>query len=87
MGVAVVAIVVIHHLKKPLRDVSTRKEPGSLSPTKRDKQVSALSGNSVGLTARNRMKWEGKNLKSKDGDKTLVWEARKVTKDYGVCWP
>jgi len=33
------------------------------------------------------MKWEGKNLKSKDGDKTLVWEARKVTKDYGVCRP
>jgi len=63
VGVAVVRIVVIHHLKKPLRDVSTRKEPGSLSPTKRDKQVSALSGNSVGLTGGQSNEVEGKNLK------------------------
>jgi hypothetical protein len=33
------------------------------------------------------MKLQGRKAKSKGVDKTLVWEATEVAKDFGVCQP
>jgi hypothetical protein len=33
------------------------------------------------------MKLQGLIVKSKVPDKTLVWEAKEVTNDFGVCQP
>ena len=53
----------------------------------KDKQVYALSGNTAGIKPGDRMKLQGKKVKSKGADKTLVWEAKAVPKDFGVCEP
>jgi hypothetical protein len=48
----------------------------------KEKRTYALSGNTVGATAGDRMKLQGKKAKPKAPDKTLVGEAREVTKDF-----
>jgi hypothetical protein len=48
----------------------------------RDKRTYALTGNTVGVTPGDRMKLQAKKAKPKAPDKTLVWEAREVTKDF-----
>ena len=51
----------------------------------KDKQIYALSGDTAGIKPGNRMKLQGKKVKA--ADKTVVWEAKAVTKDFGVCQP
>jgi hypothetical protein len=53
----------------------------------KDKQVYALSGNTAGIKPGDRMKLQGKKVKSKVAEKTLVWEAKAVAKDFGVSEP
>jgi hypothetical protein len=53
----------------------------------KDKQVYALSGNTVGVTPGDRMRLEGKKINSKDPPNTVVWEASKVKENFGVCRP
>ena len=53
----------------------------------KDKQTYALSGNTTAMKPGDRMKLQGKKVKSKGADKTLVWEAKGVAKDFGVCQP
>jgi hypothetical protein len=45
-----------------------------------------LSGNTSGITAGNRLKLRGKKKRLKGSDQ-LVWEAKEVVKDFGVCHP
>jgi len=87
-GVAVVAIVAIHYSKK--RTVTGCVNSGANGMTvtdEKDKQIYALSGDTTNIKPGNRMRLQGKKAKSNSPDKTLVWEARKVTKDFGVCQP
>ncbi len=53
----------------------------------KDKQIYALSGNTVGIKPGDRMKLQGKKVKPKSPDKTLVWETREVNRDFGLCQP
>jgi hypothetical protein len=53
----------------------------------KDKQIYALSGNTTGIKPGDRMKLQGKKVKSKGADHTVVWEAKAVAKDFGVCQP
>lgn len=53
----------------------------------KDKQIYALSGNTTGIKPGDRMRLQGKKVKSNGADKTLVWEAKAVTKDFGACQP
>jgi hypothetical protein len=53
----------------------------------KDKQIYALSGNTAGIKPGDRMELQGKKVKSKGADKTIVWEAKAVAKDFGVCQP
>ena len=53
----------------------------------KDKQPYALSGNTAGIKPGDRMRVQGKKVESKRANKTLVWEAKAVFKDFGVCQP
>lgn len=50
----------------------------------KDRKTYTISGDPVGLKPGDRMTLEGKRKRS---GKTLVFEARSVTKDLGVCTP
>jgi hypothetical protein len=86
--VVVVAIVVIHYSKK--RTVTGCVSAGANGTTvtdEGDRHLYMLSGNTVGITVGNRVKLRGKNIKLKDSDQKLIWEAKRVVKDFGVCQP
>lgn len=85
-GVAVLAIVAIHYSKK--RTITGCVASGSSGMTltdEKDKQIYALSGDTTNIKPGNRVRLQGK--KAKSNNKTLVWEAKEVTKDFGVCQP
>ena len=85
-GVAVVAIVAIHYSKKrTITGCVNSVTKGMTITDEKDKQSYVLSGDTTNIKPGNRMRLQGK--KAKSSDKTLVWEARKVTKDFGVCQP
>lgn len=50
-----------------------------------DRKTDVLSGETSGVKAGNRMKLEGKRVRTEGPDKTRVWETRRVIKDFGVC--
>ena len=85
-GVAVVAIVAIHYSKK--RTITGCVNSGASGMTvtdEKDKQIYALSGDTTNIKPGDRMRLPGKKVTSKGPDKTLVWEVKKVAKDFGVC--
>jgi len=86
--VVVVVIVAVHYSKK--RSVTGCVSSGANGITitdEKDKQVYALSGNTTDIKPGDRIKLHGKKAKPTGTDKTLVWEAKEVTKDFGVCQP
>ncbi len=88
-AVVVVAIVVIHKSseKRTITGCVNSAGSGMTITDEKDKQVYALSGNTAGIKPGHRMKLQGKKEKSKGADKTFVWEAKAVSKDFGVCQP
>jgi hypothetical protein len=91
VGVAVVAIVtvvVIYHSKKrTITGCVSSNENGMSVTDDRDKKSYALAGNTAGIKPGDRMTLQGKKIKAKDAGKMLVWEAKKINKDFGVCQP
>jgi hypothetical protein len=84
----VVTVLVMHYSKK--RTITGCVKSGDKGMTvtdEKDQQVYALSGNTAGVIPGDRMKLQGEKVKSKGPDKTLVWEANNVIKDFGVCHP
>ncbi|MGA6984816.1 MAG: hypothetical protein WBZ01_02075 [Terriglobales bacterium] len=87
-ALVVVVLVAIHYSKK--RSVTgcvTSGTNGTSITDEKDRQIYALSGNTTAIKPGDRMKVQGKKVKSKGADKTLGWEAKDVTKDFGVCQP
>jgi hypothetical protein len=86
--VAVVAVVVIHYSKKrAITGCVISGESGMTLTDEKDKQIYMLSGNTTDIKPGDRMKLQGKRVKPKSADKTVVWEARQVSKNYGACSP
>jgi hypothetical protein len=88
-AVVIVAVVVIHELSKK-RTITGCVNSGvnGMSVTdEKDKRTYALSGNTAGIKPGDRITLQGKKAKPKGSDKTLTWEAKNVTKDFGVCQP
>jgi hypothetical protein len=84
----VVTVVIIHYSKK--RTITGCVNSGGNGMTitdEKDRQTYGLSGNIEGVTTGDRMKLRGQKLKPKGPDKTLIWEAKEVSKDLGVCHP
>jgi hypothetical protein len=87
-GVVVIAVLVIHYSKKQTITGCVNSAGSGMTVTdEKDKQTYTLSGNTTGIKSGDRMKLQGKKAKSKGADKTPVWEAKAVTKDFGVCQP
>lgn len=87
-GVAVVAIVAIHYSKK--RSITGCVNAGANGMTitdEKDRQIYALSGDTTNIKPGDRMKLQGKKAKAKGSDTTPVWDAKTMTKDFGVCQP
>ena len=87
-AVVVVTVLVIHYSKK--RAITGCVVPGQTGMTlidEKDKQTYMLSGDTTDIKPGDRMKLKGKKVKPKGPDKTLVWEARQVSKNYGACPP
>ena len=87
-GIAVITIVAIHYSKK--RTITGCVVPRGSRMTvtdEKNQQTYDLFGNTAGVAPGERMKLEGKKVKSGGPDKTLAWKAKKVAKDYGACHP
>ncbi|MGB6677139.1 MAG: hypothetical protein WBE44_10645 [Terriglobales bacterium] len=87
-AVVVVTVLVIHYSKKrAITGCVVSAQSGMTLIDEKDKQTYMLSGDTTGIKAGDRMKLKGKKVKPKDPDRTLVWEARQVSKNYGACSP
>jgi hypothetical protein len=85
-GVVAIALVVVYYSKK--RAITGCVAAGANGMTltdEKDKRIYALSGDTTDIKPGERMKLRGRKVKSKGPDKTLGWEAKKVSKDFGVC--
>jgi hypothetical protein len=81
-----VTVLIIHykHKKSTITGCVTTGANGITVADEKDKRTYAVSGDPVGIKPGDRMTLEGKR---KESDKTPVFEARSVTKDFGACHP
>jgi len=87
-ALVVATVLIIHYSKKrTITGCVSSGETGMTVTDERDKQIYALSGNTVGIKPGDRMRLQGKKVKPKSPDKTLVWETREVNRDFGLCKP
>jgi uncharacterized protein YebE (UPF0316 family) len=87
-GIVIVTVLAIHYSKK--RSVTgcvASVDNGMTITDEKDKQIYALSGNTAGIKPGDRMMVKGKKAKHAGSGKSRVWEARDVSKDFGVCQP
>ena len=88
-AIAVVATVASVHRRKKIviTGCVISGEKGMTVTDEEDKKTYALFGDTTDLKRGDRMRLEGKKVKPKGPDKTFVWEAKDVIKDFGVCPP
>ena len=87
-AVVVITVVAVHYSKKrTITGCVNSAASGMTVLDEKDKQTYALSGDLTGVKPGNRMKLQGKKAKSKGPETTLLWEEKKVSKDFGVCRP
>ena len=87
-AIAVVATVTIVQGKRKKMTITGCVLSGGQGLTitdEEDRKTYVLSDETSGVKAGNRMKLEGKRVRTKGPDKTRVWETRRVIKDFGVC--
>jgi hypothetical protein len=86
VALVVATVLVIHYSKKrAITGCVISGESGMTLTDEKDKQIYTISGNTADIKPGDRMKLQGKKVKPKAVDKTLVWEASQVTKNYGAC--
>jgi hypothetical protein len=88
-ALVIVTVVVIHESSKrrTITGCVHSEENGMSVVDEKDKRTYTLSGNTAGIKPGDRVTLQGKKIKPKGTDKTLTWEAKNVTKDFGVCQP
>jgi len=85
VGVLVAILIIHYRSKKRAITGCVRPAAGGMSLTdEKDKQDYALSGDTAGVKAGDRMTLEGKRRHT---GKTLVFETQKVFRDFGACPP
>jgi|HubBroStandDraft_1064217.scaffolds.fasta_scaffold114796_2 hypothetical protein len=85
----VAAVATAHHRRKKIviTGCVMAGENGMTITDEEDRNTYALSGNTAGIKPGDRVQLVGKKMKQKEADKTLVWDAKEVTRDFGVCQP
>jgi hypothetical protein len=83
----VVTVLVVHHSRnKSAITGCVTSGPSGLSMTdEKDKQLYALSADSISLKPGDRMTLQGKRRKQSGG--ALVFEVHGITRDFGSCQP
>ena len=85
LGVTVTVLVLHYkHKKLAITGCVISAQNGLSLTDEKDKRIYILSGDPVGIKPGDRMTLEGNR---KHRDNTLVFEAHRVTKDFGVCQP
>jgi hypothetical protein len=86
--VAAVIFLAIHYSKKRSITGCVASTGTAMTVTdENDKKIYALSGNTTGVKPGDRMKLKGQKVKPTGPDKTPIWKATDVNKDFGVCHP
>jgi anti-sigma-K factor RskA len=86
-AVVVVTVVLITQTKgRTITGCVNSGESGMLVTDEKDKRVYVLSGNTAGVKPGERMSLTGRKIKANSGA-TLVWETKKISKDFGSCRP
>ncbi len=85
-AIGIVAIVLVHHYSATSTITGCVKtETNGMSVTnEKDQRNYALSGSVIGIKPGDRVALKGKR---KAAGKTFVFEAQKVTRDFGACQP
>jgi hypothetical protein len=87
VAAVVIVTVVVKHKKRTITGCVNSGENGMSVTDDKDKRLYALSGDTAGIKLGDRMTLQVKKIKPKDAGKTLVWETKKIDKDFGVCQP
>jgi len=84
-AITVVTLDSVHHRRKKIvvTGCVIAGEKGMTLTDDEDRKIWFISGNTPGIKPGDRMTLQGKKVKGPD--KTRVWEAREVIKDFGVC--
>ena len=82
-GLAVIAIVVVHEHNVHTLKGCVLSDAGGLQIMNGDKRSYALTGDTAGIKAGERMKLSGKKMKGDKDHKQFA--VSKLTKDYGAC--
>jgi hypothetical protein len=87
-AVVIITVVVIHHSAKTRRITGcVVASPSGLTViNERDNRVYALSGDTAGVKAGERMSLQGHKIESSAGS-PLGWQVSQIQKDYGACQP
>jgi hypothetical protein len=86
---AVVIVASVQHRRKKLviTGCVISGEKGMTVTDEEDRKVYRLSGETTGMRPGDRLKLRGRRVRSTGPDKTRLWEAKEVLKDFGVCQP
>ncbi len=85
--VVVVAYVIVHQSSKK-RSITGCVVPGAngMNVTdEKDKRSYALSGNTAGIKAGDRITLKGSKIKAKDASRSLEWQTTRISRDFGSC--
>ncbi|MGD0403492.1 MAG: hypothetical protein ABSB66_09855 [Candidatus Acidiferrales bacterium] len=86
--VVVIAVVVMHHSarQRKITGCVVASPNGLTVNNERDNRVYALSGDTSGVKAGERMSLQGHKI-SPDAGNPLGWQVSQIQKDYGACEP
>lgn len=86
---AVVIVASVQHRSKKIviTGCVLSGEKGMTITDQEDRKVYLLSGETTGIRPGDRVKLRGRRVRSAGPDKTRLWEAKEVLKDFGVCQP
>jgi hypothetical protein len=88
VGVVVVTVVAVYLLtRKPTVTGCVTTGDHGLTLAADSGRTYSLAGDTAGVTPGNRVKLQGKKQKAADNSSPLVWETKKISKDYGSCRP
>jgi hypothetical protein len=84
----VIAVVLFHHSSKSrtITGCVVAAQNGFTVANEKDQRVYALSGDTAGVKAGERMRLQGHKIDSSAGN-PLGWQVSQIQKDYGACQP
>jgi hypothetical protein len=88
VGVVIIAVLLVHHSHRgrTITGCVAAAQNGFTVSNEKDKLVYALSGDTAGVKAGERMRLQGRKIDPNSGS-PLGWQVSQIQKDYGPCQP